>query len=192
MKHRGRRTAAGSGAAALLGLLGLALAAGAAPANAPADSPNARWVEKDLTFRYQGFTTKYSCAGLQSRMRSLLTRLGARADLEVRTFGCSNFDRPEDFPGVTIRMHVLEPADAATPGALPARWTAVDLLAGRGVLSAEADCELVWQLKEQVMPLFAARNLDYSASCVKHSLTIGATRLRAEVLTAAAAEPPAH
>jgi hypothetical protein len=65
---------------------------------------------------------------------------------------------------------------------VPAHWKAVDLTPERDTVSAGGDCELVEQLKQSILPLFATRNVEYSSNCVPHQSQIGATRLRAEVL----------
>ena len=54
---------------------------------------SAVWVSKELNFVYRAFTTKYSCDGLQDKMRSVLTKLGAH-DIQVRGFGCMQVARP--------------------------------------------------------------------------------------------------
>src|SRR5689334_6911979 len=68
------------------------------------------WVPMQLTFPYRQFTTQYSCSGLEMRMTSLLLKLGARPDLEVRGYGCTRLTGPDPFAGVKIKMNVLEPA----------------------------------------------------------------------------------
>ena len=83
-------------------------------------------------------------------------------------------------------MNVLQPAAdqsaAAGTQSVPAHWKTVDLTAGRDAVSAAGDCELVEQVKQSILPLFATRNVEYSSNCVPHQLQTGATRLRAEVL----------
>ncbi|HEY6516371.1 MAG TPA: hypothetical protein VIY50_09520, partial [Steroidobacteraceae bacterium] len=60
----------------------------AVPALAAAqDSVSAVWVPKHIEFIYQGFTTHYSCDGLQSEIRTMLQKLGAQ-DLKVRQMAC--------------------------------------------------------------------------------------------------------
>ena len=144
----------------------------------------AAWTPKELQFTYQTrFTTKYSCDGLRDRMRKLLINLGAREDIRVYSFGCVQPAGPDVFPGVRVKMSVLEPAHEWAIGqTVPARWKHVDLLADRDAVSASADCELIQQIKQQVLPLFATRNLDYSARCEKNHLVVGGTRLTADVL----------
>ena len=151
----------------------------------------AAWVQKEVNFRYVGFTTKYSCDGLRERMRGILLQLGARDDLKMTGYGCVGANSPETTPGVRIVMHVLEPASATAGHSLAARWKSVDLLSDRDLLDAAGDCELIAQLNRDVLPLFAVRHLDYSATCsVGHPLA-GGTRLKADVLVADTAAPAA-
>lgn len=173
-------------------LLGVSLCAAATPAPAAADSGNvtAAWVPKEVKFVYVGFTTKYSCDGLQDRVRSLLLQLGARADLKVIRYGCIGVNRPETTPGVNIVMHVLQPTSATAEQTVAAHWKRVDLLADRNIVDASGDCELISQLHREVLPLFAARQIDYSAACAAHQPIVGGTRLKADVLVVAASPPP--
>src|SRR5262245_1364605 len=113
-------------------------AADAAPDSAGAAHELAVWVPLQLTFPYAHFTTQYSCSGLETRMKSLLLKLGARPDLEVRGYGCTRLSGPDPLAGVKIKMNVLEPA-GPRPG-LAAHWKRVDLLGDRELLEAAADC----------------------------------------------------
>jgi hypothetical protein len=153
---------------------------------AAARGESALWTAKELTFVYQGFTTEYSCDGLRDKVRSILLELGAREDLQVNETACSSLGRPGPFPGVRIKMNVLQPAagKSATAGtqSVPAHWKAIDLTPDRDAVSAAGYCELVEQVKQSILPLFATRNVQYSSNCLPHQLQIGATQLRAEVL----------
>jgi hypothetical protein len=142
----------------------------------------ALWVPLQLNFQYRELTTQYSCSGLQERVKGILLELGARADLDVRPYGCTNLTGPDPFAGVKIRMSVLEPA-GSRPG-LAAHWKRVDLLANRELLRAAGDCELIEQIAQKILPLFTVRNVDYTARCQPRSLQPGATRLRTDVLLA--------
>jgi hypothetical protein len=142
------------------------------------------WAEKEVNFVYVGFTTKYTCDGLQEKMRGILLKLGARDDLKVTGLGCLRDNGPETSPGVRIVMHVLQPASSAAGSSVAAHWKTVDLLAHRDPVDAALDCELVAQLKRDVLPLFAARQVDYGAACSAHQPLAGGTRLKAELLIA--------
>ena len=126
----------------VLSALLISIAASAVPgANTPAASSHelAVWVPLQLTFTYRPLTTQYSCSGLEQRVKKLLLELGARADLEVRGYGCTKLTGPDPLAGVKIRMSVLEPA-GSRPG-LAAHWQRVDLLGDRETFEAAADCE---------------------------------------------------
>ena len=165
------------------------LCCGASPVLAAGDSgkESAAWVQKELNFRYVGFTTKYSCDGLRDRMRGILLRLGARDDLKLSGYGCVGANSPETTPGVRIVMHVLQPAGAAAGQPVAAHWKSVDLLADRDLFDAARDCELISQVNREVLPLFAVRHVDYSAACSVNTPLVGGTRLKADVLVTDAA-----
>ncbi|MGH8132487.1 MAG: hypothetical protein ACRETP_04540 [Steroidobacteraceae bacterium] len=169
----------------------LSLSAGAAadppnPAAAGAeDAQSAVWTPRELRFVFMGFTSHYSCDGLQAKVRQALLDLGARKDLQVRESGCSaSTGRPDPFPGVAIKMNVLAPpkADDATPTTVPAHWKRVNLRLDPNTVLEAGDCELVEQIKQHILPLFTARNIQYRSNCVPHQLSVGGTSLSAEVL----------
>ncbi len=189
-------------AAMLLGAL-LAATAGVAGAEGTAQgsqdgAQSAVWTPKELTFVYQGFTSKYSCDGLRDKMYALLLQLGARKqDLKVTEYGCINFDRPDPFPGVRIRMSVLQPASGTSGSAgdkssepVPVHWKSVELQPDRvDFTTGSGSCELMEQVHSKVLPLFATRNVDFRSTCIPHQATPGGTSLRLEVLQADAQKP---
>ena len=154
---------------------------------APNTSPEAArelavWVPVQLKFVYRPFTTTYSCSGLQTRIKGLLLKLGARSDLDVRGYGCTKLSGPDPLAGVQIKMEVLE---AKGPNAwVEAHWRRVDLLEDRNLLDAAADCDLIKQFEQEILPVFAARNVDFSAACANRTPVPGSTRLKADVLVA--------
>jgi len=178
----GQRLEGGCAALAAALMLISASAWASSPQTSAASEP-AVWVPKVLTFTYHGFTTKYTCDGLQTKVKAYLLELGARPDLEVRSWGCTEPVSPDVFPGVTVQMNVLQPAASATQ-AITAHWKKVNLLANRSPLDAAADCELISQIKLNILPLFTARNVDYQATCSRGQMQPGATRLTADVLVA--------
>lgn len=194
-----RKTVRQAAMAASLSLLCFpVLAAGTEGTAAPVEAQSAVWTPKELTFVYQGFTSRYSCDGLLEKMRRVLLTLGARNDVEVSPYGCTSaYGRPDPFPGVRIKMNVLKPTaeggtssasstsagatnTAATP--VPAQWKKVDLRLNRDPVWEAGDCELLEQIKTKVLPQFTTRNVDFSSNCVPHQLSTGGTWLRTEVL----------
>jgi len=183
--HRGAAVAATLTVASLCAAVPTLAAAG------PGDEA-AAWVQKEVSFRYVGFTTKYSCDGLRDRIRHVLLQLGARDDLKLTGYGCLGVNAPETTPGVRIVMHVLQPGSATAGQTVAAHWKTVDLLADRDLFDAARDCELISQLDRDVLPLFAIRHVDYSATCSVGTPLIGGTRLKADVLVADSAPAAAH
>ena len=159
------------------------LAAAAQPADASENQTQAVWTSKEASFTYAGFTTKYSCEGLVSQVRSVLLSLGAqRKDLVVIGTGCLEAGRPAPFPGVKVRMKVLAPASGAAGDTVPAHWKPVQVRLDPDPLAEAGQCELVEQIKQKLLPLFSTRDVEFTPNCVPHQLNPNGTRLRAEVL----------
>src|SRR5207237_10298457 len=99
--------------------------------------------------------------------------------------------RPDAFPGVRIRMNVLQPVTGQstaagpiatpTPAAVPAHWKRIDLAAARHGVTA-AECDLLEQLKTDNLPLFATRTVEYGSHCRRPPVQLGAAWRCAEVL----------
>jgi len=172
----------------------------AAPADAQADSQTgaavpSTWVPRKLHFTYLGFT-RYTCDGLLGQMKSILQRLGASPDLVVKPYGCTQFEGPEPAPGVDATFSVLQPAtgggqNEATGKGVPAVWEKVTLNSDTTRrYNGDGNCELIEQVKKQVLPLFATRNVDYSTDCYPHADSLKGTRVSLDVLRPATAQPP--
>jgi hypothetical protein len=183
---------AAAAAVSLGAWVGVPSLAAAADDGAPAAQPAAPaefavWTQKEVQFTYMGFTTHYTCDGLREDIRDMLLQLGARkSDLKVTEEPCSgNPDRPNPFPGVRIKMSVLQPAPAQLSPDTPlveAHWKAVKLPYRETGINAAGQCELLEQFNHTIMPLFTTRNLDLHATCVPHQLEPLGTKLQAEVL----------
>jgi hypothetical protein len=155
---------------------------------AAAGGESAVWTPKEIEFVYIGFTSTYSCDGLQERVRQLLLELGARADVQVQQYGCTAVGTPEPFPGVRIKMNVLQPTAAHEAGGnsqpVAAQWKSVVIAPKFDPASASGDCELIEQFKHYVLPAFTTRNVEFKATCIPHQLTVGGVHLSADVLVA--------
>ena len=167
--------------------LAAAAVAGAPAAESAAQPEFAVWTPKEAEFTYMGFTTHYTCDGLRDAVRDMLLQLGARkSDLKVTEQPCSGQpDRPNPFPGVRIKMSVLQPAPAqigADTQVVEAHWKPVKLPYRETGINAAGQCELLEQFNQKIMPLFTTRNVDLRATCVPHQLEPLGTKLQAEVL----------
>jgi hypothetical protein len=165
--------------------------------SAAAEGQPAVWTEKEVTFVYQGFTTKYSCDGLRDKMRSVLLDLGAqKKGLKVQQLGCSSASgRPDPFPGVRVKMKVLQPAAGTADDKGPpvaAHWKPVDLKLRDSFTTDSGECELVEQIRHKIVPLFATRNVDLKTNCIPHQATATRPTLRLEVLAPDDVQHPAE
>jgi hypothetical protein len=163
-----------------------ALAATADDAAAQA-TVQARWVHRELHFTYMGFTSVYSCDGLVEEMKQILQQLGAGEDLLITSYGCSRPSGPQVMAGVQATFSVLEPvgsndSGAAGSAAVAARWESLTLNSDTLRQRDAGDCELVEQVKKEVLPLFATRNLTFTSSCFPHQVSLAGAHLSVEVL----------
>jgi hypothetical protein len=137
----------------------------------------------ELDFLYTGFTSRYSCDGLQDQLRDILLKLGARDDRQmVRAGACGgSSDRPSRLVSARIKVATLQPASGAA--AVDAVWKKVTVGGG----SNEVDCELLEQVKKDLLPLFTTRNVKGpSVNCIPNQATVVTPTLTLEVLSVAA------
>ena len=191
VNHRRHATPPGRKSWRLAGCAAAALALVCA-AQAPAfAAEQAVWVKKNLLFIYHGFTSNYSCEGLQDTVTSVLLQLGARkSGMDLRQTGCSGvFNVPSPNPGVSGSFYVLEPASGSAADAVDAEWQTVNVRIGNSdARSTGRDkagtCEIIDQVKKKILPLFSARNVKFSSTCYPNTLLIKGSTLQAEVLKA--------
>jgi len=167
------------------------------------------WMEREILVTYMAFTSFYSCRGLRDKVAWVLEELGARPGFKVTTRGCVEVTGPEVMPAV--RIVAALPVEA-TPEVLAelASGTAKRELAARATGQAPAetdatnrfraaprrveftsrpggpledgDCELIEQLRDQVMVPLGARIIENGVRCVPRQVRPGAVRLTVEVL----------
>jgi hypothetical protein len=160
------------------------------PAALPAESPAAvTWRHQTADFNYLGFTTLYTCSGLEDQVRRILTYLGARADLKVRASGCLRIDEPSHNAWVKVEFDVPVAAENGAPGEALAQWDAVALSARSPHFMDSGDCELVQSMRALVTRNFDLRDLNYRTNCFPHTLSIDDFSLTAEALKVIHAKP---
>lgn len=196
----------------------LAVAAGAvfaAPAVAAAAEPvpvQAVWQQHEVNFTYMGFTSLYSCDGLEDKLERLLKAAGARDDARVSARGCEfGHSYVARMPHAKLVFHTLVPADAvpspppvAAPAAAPAKqlgrdapklrkdpplpataiatWRPVEFRSRTPRWLEPGDCELVDQFRREVLPKFTTRDLVGGARCTPHQQSVLDIRLTFAVL----------
>jgi len=177
MKHSLKWIAATAAAASL---------ACAAAYAAPTPTPEATaWQHHSAKFNFSGFTSAYTCDGMEGKVREIMRFLGARKDLQVSAQGCPRgANSPSHMVWVTLEFDTLAPAPAgaATADLVPAQWTEFRLTAQRPFFMG--DCELIEAMKPMLTANFSLRALDYSTTCTPHEVTFADFRIKGEVLKA--------
>ena len=109
------------------------------------DVVNGTWQHHKATFNYVGFTTLYTCDGLEDHVRQILVHLGARKDARVSASGCPGpYNAPSRTAWVNADFYTLAPAaEAGAPDTVKARWTALEVTPRRPNFMGDGDCELV-------------------------------------------------
>jgi hypothetical protein len=184
----------------LAGLIcGLTLAVGVNAVASDEAATKASWQEHNATFAYSGFTTYYTCDGLEAKVRSILLYLGARKDLKVTSNGCANGpNRPSPTAWVTAHFHTLAASSGAmTAGAasgpttgtdaVQAQWSSFELAPHRPQDMGDGECELVERMKPVITANFTLRDIDYRTSCIPHQVTIADYGVRGKILRLAQA-----
>ena len=119
------------------------------------------WLKHERRVDYVGFTSLYSCDGLEDKLRLLLKAAGARDDIKIHT-SCSNpFAGPSRIADAEVAFYALAPAAAAATaaGAAPPEpgvgvWKAVEFSEQRPYWLDPGDCELVEQFDLFLVELF--------------------------------------
>ena len=157
---------------------------------ARAETTPAMWKEKEFKFAYHGFTTNYSCEGLKYKVRMILAQLGARSNPQIRTTGCEIGGGVAVFPRLHIRAAFPEalPAGKDDVQSFAAQADVVTLSPGRPHGLEMGDCELVEQLRYNVIAEIGSRMLADKTGCVPHQSNLGRPYLQFEILRPAAGE----
>jgi hypothetical protein len=160
------------------------IAAAETAAAGPADVLSSEWQHRQLTFAYQGFTTAYTCDGLEDHVRQILLYLGARKDLKVIATGCPGpFNSPSHSAFVNVDFYALVPgAGAPASETLKAHWAPIELTPRRPNFMGGGDCELIQGMKDLVTKNFTLRAVEYRTSCFPNQATLNGFSVKGEAL----------
>jgi hypothetical protein len=157
------------------------------PASAAASPQPGVWQKHQYSFVFMGFTSTYSCDGLASKIKILLTAAGARRDSKAQPGACaSGFGRPDKFARADLTFYTLTPADGTSADVKPINgtWRPVSLSNRSPRELSTGDCELVEQFRSNVLPMFTTRNIVNNITCVPHQESGSAINLQFESFAA--------
>ena len=169
----------------------LMLAAGVAHAQSPADEAvvEAVWKPQRLNFVYRGLSTLYSCRSLQQKLQKILTTVGARGGIELRTYSCddelsvarfqialtspveatpANVEQLTTYDSrdeLIARVRGERLASAEDLPRFPAVWKTISFARSREMKLAPGDCELVLELRRHILPRMAVQIVNDQVRC---------------------------
>jgi len=166
------------------------------------------WKVQSLSFAYSGYATVYSCDALFRKVSDILQTLGARDTLRIRSFGCTDMlthgrmeitlespveATPENIEALTTydskqqlvaRVRNEQLASAEDVQRFPATWKTISMSREPNLRLGPSDCELVEQLRRDVLPHMSIR-FDYDRlRCSTVFGNIGQPQLRVAALVA--------
>lgn len=179
-------------------------------ANSPTDqSVTAIWKAQQVNFEYRGDSTVYSCRSLHDKLVMILRTLGAREDVRLHSFVCdeqlgiARFQVAMRSPVIASEENVREAtqydskdeliarmsgeqlASASDLERFPAVWKTVSFARDRGMRLERGDCELVQQVRQQILPRLSVRVVKDNVRCSSSLGHIGPPRLTVSALVRA-------
>ena len=152
----------------------------------PAEEP-AVWARHEVDLQYMGFTTRYTCGGLKSKVRLLLKYMGVRDDVKILERGCEyGYQKVADFPRLKITFWapaLPEKGDKDPGDPVLGVWKPVTIKRDSPKGLEMGDCELVEIFRDRVVPKFLTRDMQGDVNCIPHQLVGNRIDLRFEVLT---------
>jgi hypothetical protein len=166
------------------------------------------WKVQSLSFAYSGYATIYSCDALLAKVRGILQSLGARDTLRIRSMGCTDMvthgrmeitlespvvATPENIEALTTydsrqelvaRIRNEHLASAEDVQRFPAEWKTISMTRDRSLKLGPSDCELVEQLRRDVLPHMSIRVEYDRLRCSPVFGNIGQPQLRVAALVA--------
>jgi len=136
-----------------------------------ADTQSAIWEHHHAKINYVGFTTLYTCSGLESKVQGILEFLGARHDMTVRATGCMGGPEiPTHNAFVEADFYSPTPVADGSADAVAARWTSFQITYQHPIFMGSGDCELIQSMKETFEKNLAVRGLAYYTDCFPHEV----------------------
>lgn len=152
----------------------------------PAEVP-AAWTMHQIDLTYMGFTTRYTCGGLKSKMKLLLKQLGVREDVKILERNCEyGYGRVADFPRLKITFYaptIPQLGDTEVGEPVMGVWKPIVIKKNSPKGLEMGDCELVEVFRDRILPKFVTRSVEGDVNCIPHQLVGNRIDLRFEVLT---------
>lgn len=145
----------------------------------------AQWQAHQVKFTYSGFSTRYTCDGIERTLKRLLILLGARNDVRVEG-KCNSRDKIERFQRTLLAFAIPVPADKTdiSREIIPAQLEDVRITGSVSRFLDSADCELVEQFQQQVIPQLPTLKVSKRVHCIPNRSGMGNLNIRMTALKA--------
>lgn len=192
----------------LLALLAVAPTAVMANSDEPRNV-TAIWKAQQVNFEYRGYSTIYTCRSLEDKLEIILRSVGARDDVRLQSYVCdeqlgiARFQVSMQSPVVASEQNVRELTthdskdelvarvngeqlpSAADVERFPAVWKTVSFARDRQMRLERGDCELVQQLRQQILPRMSVQIVQDNVRCSSALGNAGPPRLTVSALVPA-------
>jgi hypothetical protein len=181
-------------------------------ANPTEQEVTAVWKAQQMNFEYRGYSTTYSCRSLEDKLEIILRTVGARENVRLQSYVCdeqvgiARFQISMQSPVVASDENIRELTTHDSKDELvarvngeqlpnandverfPAVWKEVSFARDRDMRLERGDCELVQQLRRQILPRMSVRIVkDKTNSCSSAFGNVGSPRLTVSALVPAKA-----
>jgi hypothetical protein len=138
------------------------------PASASEVSPpaSAVWQPYELNFHYFAANTYYSCSGLENRLEGLLREMGADKDVRASVSGCFGPANLGNMLSARIRLRMPTASGDAVSESFLVSSKTVTLKSGRLGDVGSGDCELLEQVRDQILPALKLQLVKDDLRCV--------------------------
>ncbi len=150
------------------------------------DEVSAAWKRYEIDLVYMGFTTRYTCGGLKSKVKLLLNYVGVRPDMKIMERGCEyGYQKVADMPHLKLVFYAAAiPEDGSRDAGEPVLglWKSVSIKRNQPRGLDWGDCEMVEQFRDRVLSKLTMRNVAGDVNCIPHQLVGNRIDLRFEIL----------
>ncbi len=152
-------------------------------------SVTAQWQSYDLLFHYFGFTTYYSCSGLEDRLKQVLIELGSDPKVKVNATGCFGSHEIGNMLSAHIQVRMPTAQAAESEQTFAATSKPIKLLAGRPSDMGSGDCELLERVRDQLLPALKLQLIKDDLMCIPGQGSVGRQGLQVRALIPTPVKP---
>ena len=145
----------------------------------------AQWEVHLIKFQYAGFSSHYTCDGVESTLRRLLKLIGARDDARVET-NCHGSNEVKRFHMIKLAfsMPILADKTDLSREIFPAEWQKVRVAGNHSRYLDSGDCELLEHFQRHVMPHLYFRDIKKRVRCIPYRSQFNSLRFDVTALKA--------